>query len=162
MLEEIRCPFFSIWAETQPCVGTYSKTEDGLSQLLELLFSLTDSHLRALLHVTDLPLRENTHTQKNSFQFYFRHTKVHSYKNIREDKTTNIYWFNLPFPGSVGASTVLFLDSSDKRRTIRQTEATWCNIWAMFMFCPFYLPDLTSHVTAGLTYLLRQKALSTI
>ena len=38
--------------------GTYSERENGLSQLLRLLFSLVNPHLRAAPHLTQLPLKK--------------------------------------------------------------------------------------------------------
>lgn len=47
--------FSSMWLTL---CGTYSERENGLSQLLGLLFSLVNPHLRAALHVTELPLKK--------------------------------------------------------------------------------------------------------
>lgn len=47
--------------QTELGVGTYIERENGLSQLLRFLFPLMNSQLRALLHVTKLPLKEKYH-----------------------------------------------------------------------------------------------------
>lgn len=97
ILEEMRCPFFLSEQRHNLGVGTYSETEDGLSQLLELLFSLTDSHLRALLHVTDLPLRENTHKQiKKIISVLFQTHKdaqLQKYKRREECNKSAVFRF---------------------------------------------------------------------